>query len=171
MTIPEVEECLQTIVCICDTREQPTQKLKIRLTQIGYPIERLALNAGDYSGKIQLPDYSWFQIPVAIERKESLNELCSCFCQERKRFTKEFERAREAHIKLYLLIENGTWENIYSGKYRSRMASKSLVASILAWLSRYDCQLIMCKSESSGKIIRDIIYYEARENLMRMVDE
>lgn len=171
MTVPEVEEALQTMVCLCDSREQPTKRLQARLDAIGLPVERIALNAGDYSAKVQLPDGEWFQIPVALERKMDATELCTCFCQQRGRFTREFVRAKDAGIKMYLLIENTSWENIYNGRYRSKMSPQALVASILAWLARYNCQIILCKAETSGRIIRDVLYREAKEILMGMVDE
>lgn len=167
----EIDKCLETIVCLCDTREQPTQKLKTRLQQIRFPVERVALNVGDYSAKVQLPSGEWVQLPVSVERKYDLAELCMCYCQQRKRFTKEFDRAKDAKIKTYLLVENATWEKIYAWQYRSQMRPKSLIASITAWLSRYNCSLIFCRSETSGTLIHDILYYEAREMLMGMVDE
>ena len=167
----EIEQCLDSLVCLIDTREQPTQKLEMRIRQIGYPIERIALNVGDYSAKLQLPNGEWKQLPVAIERKYDLAELCMCYCSQRKRFVKEFERAKIAQIKTYMLIEGATWEKIYSHAYRSKMLPQSLVGSILAWLSRYNCVLLFCRAETSGALIRDILWYESREMLMRMVDE
>jgi len=166
----EVETCLEELVCIVDSREQDTVKLRSRIRSIGYPIERAALNVGDYSAKIKLPNGEWYQIPVAIERKYAIDELCMCYCQERGRFEREFKRAQEAHIQVYLLVEGATWESIYSGKYRSQMRPKSLVASICSWLARYNCKLIFCKSETTGAVIRDILYYEAREILLKMED-
>lgn len=167
----EIDDVMKTMVCIIDSREQNTPKLRRRMKQIELPIERTALNAGDYSAKLYLPDGKEVALPVAIERKYDLTELCMCFCQERSRFEREFKRAREAQTRLYLLVENATWENVYAGKYRSRMASKSLVASILSYLARYDCKLIFCKEELSGRMIRDILHYEAREYLESLVDE
>lgn len=167
----EIDQCLESIVCLVDTREQPTQKLEMRIRQIGYPVERIALNVGDYSAKVQLPNGEFKQLPVAIERKYDLTELCMCYCSQRARFTREFERAKLAQIKTYMLIESATWEKIYSHQYRSQMAPKSLIGSILAWLSRYDCTILFCRAETTGSLIRDILYYETREMLMRMVDE
>ena len=164
----EVEQVLESMVCLVDSREQDTPRLRARLKQIGSPTERIALNAGDYSAKVQLPNGSWFQIPVAIERKMDITELATCFCQERGRFEREFGRASQAHIRLYMLIEDATWQNIYAGKYRSRMRPKSLVASILTWLSRYNCELIFCSSTVSGLLIHDILWYETREILLQM---
>ena len=51
------------------------------------------------------------------------------------------------------------------------MNPKSLVGSILAWLARYNCQVIFCDKQTSGQLIYDILYREGRETLMRMVDE
>lgn len=164
----EVEACLESMVLLLDSRERPTAKLRERLRQTGLPYERVALNVGDYGAKVKLPNGDWFQLPVEIERKMDITELCMCFCQERGRFTREFERARDSRNRLYLLVEGANWENVYAGKYRSRMRSKSLVASILSWVSRYDCQLMFCRDSTTGKLIRDILYYEAREILLSM---
>ena len=55
-----------------------------------------------------------------VERKMSLDELAACFCKGRSRFTKEFERARESGARIYLIVENASWENLLNGKYRTR---------------------------------------------------
>jgi len=157
------------MVYIVDSREQDTPALKRRMAQIGNCV-REKLDAGDYSAKIPLPDGKWFYVPVAIERKMSATELAGCYCQSRKRFTAEFERAKSSGVKLYLLCEGESWESIYAGAYRSKMEPKALVASILAWLARYDCQLIFCDARTTGKLIRDILYREGKEALTRMVD-
>ena len=101
-----------------------------------------------------------------------LDELAQCYCNGRKRFEREFERAQTAGAKIYLLVENATWEDAYMGNYRSKMSPQSLTASMLAWLARYRCQLIFCRQRTSGRLIYDILYREAREHLERtMLDE
>lgn len=105
-------------------------------------------------------------MPVAIERKMSIDELCNCYCKQRPRFEREFNRARDANIKMYLLVEGASWEYIYSDMYQSHMRPRSLVGSILSWLSRYDCQILMCKRNTTGQLIWDILYYEARTFLL-----
>ena len=167
----EAEECLQNMVYLCDTREQPTASLEKRLEYL-QPCEREKLNAGDYSAKTLLPDGTWFYLPVAIERKMSLTEIAGNFCHERKRFTNEFNRARDAEIRLCLLIEQSSWESAYSGAYRSQMKPQSLIASLLTWFARYDAPIFMCnRPETGGKLIRDILRYEMREALDRMVND
>ena len=163
----DVETALESMVVIVDTREQLTTALQQRLKS--FPMwEREKLEAGDYSAKFVLPSGDLYRMPVSIERKYGLDELCMCYCQQRGRFEREFERALEAHSKLYLLVEGGSWENVYSGKYRSQMNPKSLVGSILAWLARYNCQLMFCKKETSGQLIKDILYREGKEALLKL---
>ena len=162
----DVEEALKTLTVIVDTREQDTAALSRRLEKFPRH-KREKLNAGDYSGKL-LINGDWFYMPVAIERKMSIDELCACYCQQRPRFEREFERAKDAGIKMYLLIEGGSWETIYSDLYQSHMRPRSLVGSILTWLSRYNAQILMCKPNTTGQLIWDILYYEARQTLLNM---
>jgi ERCC4-type nuclease len=163
----EIDEALDGMVVLVDTREQDTSRLRARLKQMDCPNERMKLDFGDYSAKFPLPNGEWFSLAdkVVVERKMHLDELCRCYCQDRKRFEREFERAKEAGAKMYLLVENATWESAYAGKYRSQMRSTALIASMCAWLARYDCQLLMCKPETTGKLIHDVLYREGKEIL------
>ena len=152
---------------LVDTREQDTPALRKRLDSAGCPWERRKLDFGDYSARCTLPDGMEMDLSnqVCIERKMSFDELCACFCRGRERFTREFERAKAAGATVYLLVENATWENALSGKYRSRMEAKAFVASLTAWLARYHCQLLFCKAETSGRLIREVLYREMKERL------
>lgn len=152
---------------IVDTREQDTDRLRRRIRQTGLSFVRQKLDFGDYSAKTTLDNGTEFDISssVSIERKMNLDELCACYCKGRKRFTREFERAKSAGAKVYLLIENANLEKVYNGSYRSKMSPQALTASLFAWLARYNCQIIFCKEETSGKIIREILYREMKERL------
>lgn len=135
------------------------------------PYERETVNAGDYTAKTLLPNGEWFYLPVAIERKMSLTEIAGNFCGERARFTAEFERAKENGVRLWVLVEQSSWESAYAGAYRSKMKPKSLIASLLTWSARYKVPVLLCeRSDTGGKLIRDILYYEMREALESMVD-
>lgn len=162
---------LNGMVCLVDTREQDTPRLRARMRQIGCNCEREKLDFGDYSAKFPLPNGDWIKCPAAVERKMSIGELATCYCKGRDRFTREFERAKDADCKLYLLIENASWEDAYSGNYRSRMAPQALVSSILAWLARYDCQVLFCSPSTTGKLIHDVLYREGKQALEGMVDD
>lgn len=169
MSVFEINKALESMTIYVDTREQKTARAAMRYSQFGVPYERKKLDFGDYSCKFDLSDGKVFDLAslVSIERKQSFDELAMCYCTERKRFTAEFERAKEANAKVYLLVEGETWERAYNGSYRSKMAPQSMVASMLAWLARYDCQLLMCQTQTSGMLIRDVLYREGKERLER----
>lgn len=162
----ELETALEQMQIVVDTREQKTTRAIQRYETFGVPWRSEQLNFGDYTCETQLSG-GVFSLSerVCIERKMSIDELCSCFTRERERFTREFERAKKRHAKLYLLIENASWELIYNGKYKSQMHPNSLVASLMAWMARYQCPVLMCKAETSGKLIKDILYRELKEIL------
>lgn len=164
----EVDTALNSMVLLVDTREQPTDRLKRRLEDTGLPYERRKLDAGDYSCKCSLPDGTELDFSgiVAVERKMNLDELCQCFGRERARFEREFQRASGAGCRIYLIVEDGTWEKAYNGKYRSLLKPKALVASIDAFRARYGMQLDFCKSETTGRLIKDILYRELKEYLL-----
>lgn len=165
----EVQDALDGMVILLDTREQDTARLRERIRQMRRPVQRQALNFGDYSCKVPINgEWHDFSREIVIERKMSVDELCQCYTHDRRRFEREFERAKSAGGKVYLLVENASWERIYSGAYRSKMLPTALSASVLAWLARYDCQLIMCRAETSGRLISEILYREAKERLTNM---
>ena len=167
MQANDIKTALQTFTVLIDTREQPTARFETRIASMGVPAVRHKLDFGDYSAKVTLPNGEEYSLEnaVCVERKMDLNELCSCFCQERKRFTREFERAKAAGAKIYLLVENASWEKIYWHYYTSRMTPKALAASLEAWMARYNCALLFCQPETSGQLIKEILFKEMKERL------
>lgn len=163
----EVDAALDTLEILVDTREQPTPALRKRLKQAGLPYTRKKLDFGDYSARCFLQDGGELDLSgsLAIERKMNMDEICQCYTKGRDRFTREFERAKDAGAKIYLLIENGSWEKAIRGEYRSRMNAKAFFASLTAWLARYNCQIIFCQQEYTGSIIKEILYREMKEKL------
>jgi len=132
------------------------------------------LDFGDYTYSFILPDGTEF-IPegvrakgsAVIERKMGLEELSSCFTHDRKRFEAEFERAKANGSAIYLLTENATWENLINGRYGTKFSAKSFFSSITAFMARYQMSVVFCKSETSGKMIHQILYRELKERLER----
>ena len=168
----EIRNALDTLTLIVDTREQDTRLFRDRMKQVGVPHIRRKLDFGDYSALIRDADGEEidFSSSFAIERKMSLDELAQCLTRSRKRFAREFMRAQDAGAKTYLLVEGATWEKAIDGIYRTQMAPNALVASMTAWLARYDCQLIMCRPESTPRLIREICYREVKERLEAAAD-
>ncbi len=170
MTPFELEKTLSTMQILCDSREHPTKEAKKRWDAFGVPYRIQALKSGDYTAEFTLPNGQVVSLEnvAVIERKMSLTEICGNFCQNRDRFIREFERIKKAGTKVYLIIEDASWENAYNGKYRPNMHPKSLIASLTAWMARYDAHIIFCKSETFPRLARDILYREAKEFLQNM---
>ena len=166
----ELKQTLESMKITVDTRERETEQSKERIQKFGCPHIRKKLFAGDYSAVFTLPTGEEFSMEYlcCIERKYDLTEACMCFTSERMRFIKEFERAKEKGIKMYLLIENGSFEKAYSGQYRSKMHPNALIANLTAWMARYNAHIIFCRSETFPKLCREILYREAKEILTNM---
>lgn len=170
MNYQQTDEVMKSFKIYVDDREKETEALQERISHFGCPAEWHRLNFGDYSATVQLPNGTEHTLEntVVIERKMDLPELCKCFTSERDRFKREFERAKEAGAKVYLLIERGSWEWAYSGAYRSKMSPKSLIGSLTTWLARYNCQIIFCQQKTTGQLIYDILFHEMRESLYNL---
>lgn len=157
---------------LVDTREQDTPLFRRRMDALGLPFVRRKLDFGDYSCRVMA---NGREIELCdrftIERKMNLDELAQCYTRGRARFQREFERAKAAGARVYLLVESADWEAAYAGKYRSRLHPRAMTASMLAWLARYDCRLLMCEPETTPHLIRDICYRETRERLERIPDD
>lgn len=104
--------------------------------KFGCPVLKTKLDFGDYSAQCELPSGVPFSLAdkAAIERKQNLTELAGNLSTSRDRFKREFERAQAADAKLYLLVEQATWEKAYTGQYRSKMKPNALTASMTTWM-------------------------------------
>ena len=174
MDIFEQKQVLKTFRILADSREQNTPRARKRYASFGVPWERATLNFGDYTYNATLPDGTdLFDSsvtvipPIAVERKMSLDELAACFTAGRQRFQREFERASRYGARIFLLCENANWENLLAGKYRSRFHPAAFAGSIMAWTIRYDLSLVFCREETSGRLIKEILYRDLKERLER----
>ena len=147
---------------------------------IQYYIQEKGLKVGDYTLAVQLPNKEVinFKDKVVIERKADLNELCcNLFDSKSKddegltRFERELKRAKEAGIKVHLVVEMADMHSkILSSKHfrydkASKVNPKSFLAILESLLSRYNVELIYCDKKDSARLIHDKLYYWAREYL------
>ena len=174
MDIFNQKKVLDSFEILVDTREQDTERAHKRYASFGVPIRRVALGYGDYAYNATLPDgrqiydVSKTVSPMCVvERKMNLDELAGCYTRSRDRFRHEFERAQNHGCRIYLLCENASWENILNGKYRSQIHANAFTASATAWMVRYNANLIFCKEETSGRLIKEILYRDLKERLER----
>lgn len=169
-----MKKCLESMSIIVDSREQDTEKARRRYKGFRCKYDRGKLDYGDYAFNFTLPNGECIydiEKPitpcVSVERKMNIGELCQCFGTGRSRFEKEFMRATQNNAKIYLLVENASWEKIYNGNYNSKFNPNALVASTLGWSTRYGFQIVFCRPETSGKMIKDILYRELKNRLER----
>lgn len=172
----EIDRCIDSLVILVDTREQDTEKARRRLKALPCEFRRQALNYGDYSYAFVNPITQKLSVTYTdrtistqcmIERKMSLDELAGCFTRDRKRFEREFERAKSNDANIFLIVENATYENLINGKYRSKFSPQAFLASLIAWQIRYEIHTIFCKEETSPALIYEICKRDLKERLER----
>ena len=169
----EVTEALSTFQILVDNREQATPKAVERYKSFGVPYQMATLNYGDYCGQITINDSNIYNTAQAvkptcvIERKMSLDELAMCFTRGRDRFRREMERAASNGSTVYLLVENATYEGIIKHRYRSKFNPSAFLASLTALTVRYNLRPIFCKADTSGQLIKEILYRDMKERLER----
>ena len=168
----DIENCLSSMSILIDTREQPSERAQKRYKSFGCPFRRQKLDYGDYTYNFTLPDGSelykadeTIKPSVIIERKMNLEELSNNLTRERSRFAREFERASEAAI--YLLIEDGSWKHIITGRYKTKFNQYAYFAGLVAFMARYRLQVVFCPPELSGRMIHEILYRELKERLTK----
>lgn len=84
-----------------DSREKPRA-----ITRIIETFDREGVRY--ITNKLPVGDYMSIDNPrLVIDRKQSLQEVCLNVIQQRDRFVRELERAREMEIRLIILVEHG----------------------------------------------------------------
>lgn len=167
-----METVLKSIFLIADTREQPTEQYYKRLNSVGIPCRRQKLDFGDYSCGYLAQDGREVMLDkeIVIERKMSIDEICANFTKGRDRFAREFERAAKSGAKVHLIVENGSYEKVIGGKYRSRLNPNSLLASFIAFADRYNISVHFCKAETTPVLMNRIFYHHIRNRLMNDIE-
>ena len=172
-TPAEIEQCIESMIVLVDSRERPCKEQEKRCEAFGVPYKRAHLNYRDYTYSFTLPNGKEIDQgdPVngaaVIERKISLTELSGNLCQEFDRFNREFRRAMDHDASVYLLVEDASWEKIYNHNYDTNFNEKAYLKRLLRLAAEYDVKPIFCRKETSGKLIRDILERELKVRLER----
>lgn len=165
----EEVKLLKSITIIVDTREQKHQHILSYFDKNNILYRSSRLDVGDYSFFVpkneDLGIYRdlYFDTRFCIERKGSLNELSGNFSNDRDRFTNEFLRGH--NIKIGLLIEDSTLNDILDHNYRSKLNEKAFIASLLTFKNRYNVSVDFVAKEHAGLFIYQACYYYLREYL------
>jgi len=170
----EIENCLKSMQILIDSNEQQTAQARRRYSNFSVPYLRQKLDYGDYTYNFMLPNgrplydvNERIHGDIVIERKMSLTELSGNLCQEKARFKREFQRAADHGAKVYLLVEDASWEKLVHGRYNTKFHPNAYLASLLGIMAEYDISPIFCQQELSGKLINDILYRELKKRLER----
>lgn len=135
---------------VIDTREQKPWAFENS--------EVKTLKTGDYS----IVNY---EDVIGVERK-SLADFVGSIGKNRKRFTAEMVRASE--IKHFCVIVEGSWFDLFTGNYRSKLLPQSAVGSAIGIMARHGIPVIMAETRKQAEqLCRKFL----RLSLMREYEE
>lgn len=176
-TESEIDKLSETLVVLCDTREQKNSHIikylseyKHKSGKIGIPYKNKKLDSGDYSFYLpKNPEYGilrdiYFDKEFMIEKKKDLNELSGNLTANRDRFKNEFTRcpAKQFH----LLVEDGSWMDIYKHRYTSKMPPNSYSGSLISFILHYNIHIYFIGKEKSPEFIWQIIRQYFKQHML-----
>lgn len=169
-TDKEKKEILNNMVILVDTREQENKHILEAFNKKKIKFKEKKLDFGDYSFMLPaMPEYGitkplLFDNEIVVERKGSLTELSGNLTKDRERFEKELIRKKDT--KFYLMIEDGSWEMIQAGKYRSEYNPASFLATLNAYIARYCINIDFVTKDYAGTYIFALFNYHLREVIL-----
>lgn len=115
-----------------------------------------------------LPFGDYWPVPrVAVDTKEDIKEIASNMCgavKERRRFTEECKKARNAGCKLIILIEDPKYNEIddlwgeriwiHTGQ---TIPGDQLAKAMFVMQDRYGIEFWFCDPEESGRVIKELL--------------
>lgn len=144
-----------------DTREKPhaIKKILAQFETAGVEVIHQKLDVGDY---MISPDGA-----VSVDRKQNLLEVCGNLAQQHRRFSAECLRAKEAGVKLVILVEHGgkirSLEDVYGWKNPRlsvspyALSGPRVCALMRAYVAKYGVEWAFCRKQDTGKKILDIL--------------
>ena len=135
---------------VIDTREQKPWAFENS--------EVKTLKTGDYS----IVNY---EDVIGVERK-SLADFVGSIGKNRKRFMAEMERASK--IRHFCVIVEGSYFDLFTGNYRSKLLPQSAVGSAIGIMARFGIPVIMAETRKQAEqLCRKFL----RLSLMREYEE
>ena len=140
---------------ICDTREKANQKILEYFNTHGIEYAERKLDTGDYMESTRMD--------ITVDRKKDLNELLGNMCSpDSSRFWREIRRAREEHLKFFILCEHGgQYKSIkdvvnFRSRY-SKVTGKQLMEKMYKAHISYGVEFLFCDKRNTGKRIVEIL--------------
>lgn len=144
-----------------DTREKPRaiKSILAQFERAGIEVVHQKLDVGDY---MLSPDGA-----ISVDRKQNLLEVCGNLAQQHKRFSAECLRAKEAGVRLVILVEHGgriqSLEDVYDWKNPRldvspyALSGPRVYAMMKSYESKYGVTWAFCRKQDTGKRILDIL--------------
>ena len=142
-------------IIIVDSREKTPHKFKTTDTCEGYRIEKL--DTGDYS-LAGLEEY------VIIERKNSIDELVTCFGTDRRRFMDELDRLEEVPHR-FIIVEDSI-ETVFGRKRFSRMNPKCFLSNVFSVVVKRGIPVFFCATRQEAHVTIKWLLYKAYEKYL-----
>ena len=163
----ELDGALRSMRILVDTREQKNKHIIRAFESRNIQYRNQKLNYGDYSCECSIGDtIITLSQSVCIERKNSLDELAGNITSGRKRFSREFERSQADDAKVYLMVENGDWDDIVHHKYRSMMPPNAYLNTIFSWQQKYNITVSFVSRQFAGDYIYGTLFMALKNYLL-----
>lgn len=164
----ELDSVLRNMCILVDTREQKNKHILRTFEARNVPYKSQKLNYGDYSCECTTADGDTVTLSqgVAIERKNSLDELAGNITKGRDRFAREFERAITDGAKMYLMVEGGDWDDIVHHKYRSMIPPNAYMNTVFSWQQKYNITVSFVSKAFAGDYIYGTLFMALKYYLL-----
>lgn len=147
-------------VILEDTRQQKDKNkhIRLQLESLGYKVDRCKMYCGDY----QFADNG----KIVIDTKQDLQEVCGNLTQQHERFKEECVRAKEAGIRLVILVQDPriqflnevpSWYNWRLKKNKLALTGKKLYRIMATMVERYGVEWQFTTRHKIGERIVDIL--------------
>lgn len=151
------------MVILHDSREQNNTHIIQYFDENGIRHKQRALKTGDYTIMLEAdPDFGiyrdmWFSDVLAIERKNSIEELAGNIADSNgtARFAREMSRFKDIE-NVYLVIENDSLDSIIDKKYRTQLNPDSFLRTMLTWQKKSNFYINFVNKKNMGKFIYEV---------------
>ena len=136
-TDKEIKKVLDSMVVVVDSREQNNQHIIDFFNKKNIPYKVVKNDFGDSTAMIPANTITgftsdiYFDRDIAIERKNSIDEICGNLKENAARLKKELAHMNMYDIKYFFFVEDPNFhENLRNGKYRSEYDPYTLMQRI-----------------------------------------
>ncbi|MGE7273560.1 ERCC4 domain-containing protein [Brevibacillus panacihumi] len=168
-TTKELENLLGSLTILVDTREQQNSHITGYMDSKGVSYRQNKLNTGDYScllpQNVELGIMRDLYFPIAVERKNSIDELAQSIKEERF----EHELIRSQKLEHFHLVVEDDYTNLVTGSYRSQYKPQALLGRLKSFEARYGFTTAFIPKKCSGNYLYHHLLYRAREKLKNAI--